>query len=104
MTLPQVYGALVADQIVHYPALRPHQVFAWHAFLVQVAAMGLEALEWNEPPGNDEITWTEILRALTPDWSNDEPWSLVTPPDHPAPVTGPPYPKPISEVQKGIQE
>ena len=89
MTLPQVYGALVADQIVHYPALRPHQVFAWHAFLVQVAAMGLEALGWNEPPGDDEIAWTEILRALTPDWSNDEPWSLVTPPDHPAVLQAP---------------
>ena len=89
MTLPQVYGALAADQIVHYTALRPHQVFAWHAFLVQVAAMGLEALGWNEPPGDDKIAWTEILRVLTPDWSNDEPWSLVTPPDHPAVLQAP---------------
>ena len=84
MTLPQVYGALAANQIAHYPALRPHQVFAWHAFLVQVAAMGLEALEWNEPPGDDETAWTEVLRALTPNWPNDEPWSLVAPPEHPA--------------------
>ena len=89
LTLPQVYSALAADQIAYYPALRPHQVFAWHAFLVQVAAMGLEALEWNEPPGDDEIAWTEILRALAPDWSNDEPWSLVTPPEYPALLQAP---------------
>ena len=89
LTLPQVYGALIADQIAYYPALRPHQVFAWHAFLVQVAAMGLEALEQNEPLGNDEIAWTEVLRALIPDWPNDEPWSLVTPPEHPALLQAP---------------
>ena len=104
MTLPQVYGALVADRIVHYPALRPHQVFAWHAFLVQAAAMGLEALEWNEPPGDDEIAWTEILRALTPDWSNDEPWSLVAPPEYPALLQGPCIQSRSPAVQKGIQE
>ena len=89
MTLPQVYGALTSDQIAHYPALRPHQVFAWHAFLVQVAAMGLEALEWNELPGGDETAWSEVLRALTPDWPNDEPWSLVAPPEHPALLQAP---------------
>ena len=89
MTLPQVYGALVADEIAHYTALRPHQVFAWHTFLVQVAAMGLEALEWNDPPGDDESAWTEILRALTPDWPDDEPWSLVAPPEHPALLQAP---------------
>ena len=89
LTLPQVYGALAADQIAHYPALRPHQVFAWHTFLVQVAAMGLEVLEWNEPPGDDELAWTKVLRALTPDWPNDEPWSLVAPPEHPALLQAP---------------
>lgn len=89
LTLPQVYSALAADQIACYPALRSHQVFAWHAFLVQVAAMGLEALEQNDPPGDDEIAWTEILRALTPDWPNDEPWSLIAPPDYPALLQAP---------------
>ena len=92
LTLPLVYVGLAADQIAYYPALRPHQVFAWHTFLVQVAAMGLEALEWDEPPGDDETAWTEVLRTLTPDWPNDEPWSLVTPPEHPA-LLQPPIPK-----------
>ena len=51
--------------------------------------MGLEALEWNDSPGDDEIAWAEVLRALTPDWPNDEPWSLVAPPEHPALLQAP---------------
>lgn len=100
LTLPQVYGALIADQIAYYPALRPHQVFAWHAFLVQMAAMGLEALEWNDPPGDDESAWTEILRALTPDWPNDEPWLLVAPPDLPALLQAPVPESDLREYKK----
>ncbi len=36
VSLPDVYAALMADQIESFPALRPHQRHAWHAFLVQV--------------------------------------------------------------------
>ena len=104
LTLPQVYGALIADQIDHFPALRPHQVFAWHAFLVQVAAMGLEALEWNDSPGDDEIAWAEVLRALTPDWPNDEPWSLSRAAGASGTVTGPHTPSRFPGVRKGIQK
>ena len=43
-TLPQVFAALLADRVETWPALRPHQAPAWHAFLVQIGAMGLEAL------------------------------------------------------------
>ena len=89
LTLPQVFAALVADRVETWPALRPHQAPAWHAFLVQIAAMGLEALGRTEPPGDDEAGWSELLRALTPDWPADEPWCLVTPPGCPALLQAP---------------
>ena len=91
MTLPQVFGALTADRIESYPALRPHQAPAWHAFLVQLAVMGLEALGRSHPFGEDEGHWAKALRGLTPDWPNDEPWCLVSPVEQPA-LLQPPAP------------
>ena len=38
-SLPEVYAALLADGVDAFPALRPHQRHAWHAFLVQLGAM-----------------------------------------------------------------
>ncbi len=75
-SLPQVYAALVADEVESFPALRPHQRHAWHAFLVQLGAMamhrdGLDALP-TDPEG-----WRRIIRALTSGWPYDEPWQLV---------------------------
>jgi len=84
LTLPEVFAALAADRILRFPALRPHQAPAWHAFLVQVGAMGAEALEIDRPPGDDPAAWAELLRALTPDHAGDEPWHLVGPPQQPA--------------------
>ena len=89
LTLPQVLAALAANRVESWPALRPHQAPAWHAFLVQVAAMGLEAVGRPGPPGNDDAAWAEVLRALTPDWPADEPWCLVTPPQCPALLQAP---------------
>ena len=75
-SLPEIYSALMAGEVQAFPALRPHQRHAWHAFLVQLGAMamlqaGLDAL----PPDADD--WRRIIRALTPDWPDDEPWQLV---------------------------
>ena len=89
LTLPQVYAALAADRIETYPALRPHQTPAWHAFLVQIAAMGLESLASSELPGDDELDWARVVRALTPTWADDEPWCLVTPVHTPALLQAP---------------
>ena len=89
MTLPQVCAALVADRIETFPALRPHQAPAWHAFLVQISAMGLEALGTTELPGEDEGGWARLLRSLTPDWPDDEPWCLVSPATSPALLQAP---------------
>ena len=72
-SLPEVYAALMADEVEAFPALRPHQRHAWHAFLVQLGAMALHKAGVTEPPA-DAKTWADLIRALTPD---DEPWQLV---------------------------
>ena len=43
-SLSEVFCALMADEVEAFPALRPHQRHAWHAFLVQLGAMAM-------PPG-----------------------------------------------------
>ena len=76
-SLPDVYAALMADTVEAFPALRPHQRHAWHAFLVQLAAMALHRAGQDTPP-TDAGEWWRIIRALTEkDWSEDEPWQLV---------------------------
>lgn len=92
MTLPEIYAAAADDKILGFPALRPHQAPAFHAFLVQVAALGCMALDLDAAPGADPEEWGRVLTALTPDYPEDEPWSLVVSPDRPgllqAPVPG----------------
>ncbi|MBF0627557.1 MAG: type I-E CRISPR-associated protein Cse1/CasA [Magnetococcales bacterium] len=75
-SLPGVLAGLVRDEILSFSALQPHQSHAWHAFLVQLAAMALHQAE-NPPLPGDEAGWQQLLRGLTPDWPNDEPWQLV---------------------------
>lgn len=72
-SLPEVYAALMADEVDAFPALRPHQRHAWHAFLVQLGAMAMHRADKKKPP-DDAETWTELIRGLT---TNDEPWRLV---------------------------
>lgn len=78
-SLPEVYAAMMreADTIAAFPALRPHQRHAWHAFLVQLGAMAVHL----HPNGNkfpeDAEYWIELIRELTPDYPDDEPWQLV---------------------------
>ncbi len=75
-SLPEVYAALMADEVEAFPALRPHQRHAWHAFLVQLGAMVLHKAGVTEPPA-DTAEWANLIRALTPNFPNDEPWQLV---------------------------
>ena len=74
--LPEVYDALIADEVEAFPALRPHQRHAWHAFLVQLGAMAIHRAGLDTPP-TDAEEWRCIIRALTLDWPDDEPWQLV---------------------------
>lgn len=75
-SLPLTLALLHADSVRSFPALRPHQAPAWHAFLVQLAVL---ATDDRDVP-RDEAGWAAALRALTPDWPGDEPWWLVAPP------------------------
>ena len=75
-SLPEVYAALMADEVNAFPALRPHQRHAWHAFLVQLGAMAMHRAGVAGPP-SDAAEWAGLIRGLTPDWPEDEPWQLV---------------------------
>ena len=75
-SLADIYAALMADEVEAFPALRPHQRHAWHAFLVQLGAMALHRNGLDDPPPGAE-EWERIIRALTPEWPDDEPWHLV---------------------------
>ena len=75
-SLPEVYAALAADEVEAFPALRPHQRHAWHAFLVQLGAMSMRRAGISDPP-EDEAAWADLIRGLTPEFPDDEPWQLV---------------------------
>jgi CRISPR system Cascade subunit CasA len=73
-TLPQVLEALGQGSVSAFPALQVHQSHAWHAFLVQLAAIALHEGQREAGP-QDAETWARLLRALT--GGRDEPWCLL---------------------------
>ena len=76
LSLPEVYAALAADRIVAFPALRPHQRHAWHAFLCQLGVIALHRAGLSDAvKSTDE--WRTLLRATTPGFADDQPWHLV---------------------------
>lgn len=75
-SLPDVFAALVKDEIASFPMLRPHQRHAWHAFLVQLGAIAMHKAGIGEPP-EDACEWRRIIRAVTQNFPDDEPWYLV---------------------------
>ena len=76
LTLPGVIAALAHDEVEGFPALRPHQSPGWHMFLVQLAALAMHEAGHPDIP-KDEAAWAALLRGLTPDFTEDEPWRLV---------------------------
>ena len=75
-SLPETLALLMRDEVEAFPALRPHQRHAWHAFLVQLGAMALQRASVSEPP-TDAAKWQALIRGLTPNFPADEPWRLV---------------------------
>ena len=55
----------MADEVEAFPALRPHQRHAWHAFLVQLGAMAMHQDRLDTPPSYAD-EWLRIIRSLTP--------------------------------------
>ncbi len=88
LSLPDLLVALGHDRIAAFPALRPHQRQAWHAFLVQLAALAMHRGSLASPP-SEAPAWVDALRALAPDHDDDAPWSLVGAPDRPALLQAP---------------
>ena len=76
MSLPGVYDALSSDQVSDFPALRPHQRHAWHAFLAQLGVIALHRAGHQTLPAG-RLDWEGLLRGLTPEFTDDEPWCLV---------------------------
>ena len=75
-SLTNVYAALMGDNVTAFPALRPHQRHAWHAFLAQVGALAMSRAQLDTPPTRS-AEWDFLIRGLTPDFPYDEPWHLV---------------------------
>lgn len=76
LSLPQVYQAMMADDVTGFPALRPHQRHAWHAFLAQVGAVAMYRGGRHEPPfGAGQ--WQNLLTELTPGFRDRTPWHLI---------------------------
>jgi CRISPR system Cascade subunit CasA len=76
VALPTLLAAYADDRVLDLPFLRPHQRAPWHSFGVQLAALALHRVGREAIP-TDAETWQDLLRALTADWPEDEPWRLV---------------------------
>lgn len=76
LSLADVLALMMRDGIAAFPAIRPHQRHAWHAFLAQLGAIALHRAGCAEPP-EDTGRWRELLRVLTSEYPEDEPWQLV---------------------------
>ncbi len=81
LSLPEVYRAMIADEVIGFPALRPHQRHAWHAFLAQLGTVALVRGGLSDLP-HDAATWRSLLLGLADGFSGNEPWRLLV--DDPA--------------------
>lgn len=88
VNLPQLLVALARDGVRDFTALRPHQRHAWHAFLVQLAALALARSRRTEP-FEAEAQWRQALLDLTPADPDGAAWCLVSPPTRPALLQAP---------------
>ena len=80
-SLPELYAEMVRDRVTAFPALRPHQRHAWHAFLCQLGVIALHRAGLAENPESTE-QWRSLLRAMTSEFADDQPWRLIV--DDPA--------------------
>ncbi|MCB9944574.1 MAG: type I-E CRISPR-associated protein Cse1/CasA [Geminicoccaceae bacterium] len=89
--LPGLFANFARDDVRELPFLRPHQQMPWHAFMVQLAALALHR-SGSRDISDDPDHWREILRGLTPEWPDDEPWRLVVDDLHEPAFMQPPIP------------
>ena len=99
-TLPGVLAALARDEIDSFTALRPHQAMFWHMFCVQLGALALYGKGTTDIP-EDEDQWRGLLRAMTLQYPDDQPWSLVVEDTSKPAFMQPPVPEGL-ELKSGI--
>lgn len=75
LNLPEVLARLGRGEQVEFPSLRPHQHHAWHAFLVQLAALVVHR-RGGDGLGVDAETWRLALIDLAGD-AGAAAWHLV---------------------------
>ena len=101
MSLPAVYDAMSLDRVSAFPALRPHQRHAWHAFLAQLGTVALHRAGHDTPPST-RLDWRALLRSLTQGFGNDEPWRLIVDnPTRPA-FMQPPAPNGVDDYRRRV--
>lgn len=86
-SLPGVLDLMMADKVVDFPRLQPHQVPAWHVFLVQLIVMA--KMSENETSLRKGENWAQLLRSMTnpwlnSDWQIDAAWCLISDSEEPA--------------------
>lgn len=99
--LAELLALYAADRVDDLPFLRPHQRAPWHSFLVLLAALALHRAGLVEPP-TDPARWRHLLRALTPDWPDDEPWRPVVDDLTRPAFLQPPVPKGTTDPYKNL--
>lgn len=76
VSLPELYAEMVQDRVTAFPALRPHQRYAWHAFLCQLGVIALHRAGLAEIPYSAD-QWRSLLRETTSEFADDQPWHLI---------------------------
>jgi CRISPR system Cascade subunit CasA len=74
VSLPDVLALLSTNIPIEFAALQPHQFHAWHAFLVQLAAIVVHSASGDALP-SAAADWRSMLLEIA---GGDDPWCLVT--------------------------
>ena len=99
LSLPEIFAAMSRGEVQGFTALRSHQRPALHMFLVQLATLALWKADREDLPMN-AADWMQYLRALTPEYPDDEPWRLVVADLAKPAFLQPPVPDPVSNKLK----
>lgn len=103
LSLPGLFAAMMTDDVVDLPSVRPHQRQALMAFLAQLGALALHQAGRVDPPA-DAGQWTELLRGLTPEFPANEPWTLIVGDISKPALLQPPIPEGKIDILKEREE
>lgn len=101
--LPTLFAHYADDDVEDLPFLRPHQLAPWHMFCVQLAAIASHRAGGDSVPDGADV-WRELLRGLTSEWPNDEPWRLIAADSTLPAFMQPPIPTGLADPHRTIIE